>query len=168
MLALLLLGGAWTWFNRVPGGSQEPGSLPAAPAIGHPAPDFSLATLQGENISLSSLRGRPVILNFWATWCPPCRSEIPQLQATSQAYDRQVAVVGIDQLEQAGAVSSFATQMGMTYPVALDSSGTASHAYAVRSLPTTFFIDRTGVIRDIQVGGLTEAMLADLIGSVYP
>lgn len=85
ILIVLLAGAAWIWVNRIPtGGNVAAGALPPAPAVGHPAPDFTVTDVNGKTFKLSALRGTPVVLNFWATWCPPCRAELPELQAGSQ------------------------------------------------------------------------------------
>jgi cytochrome c biogenesis protein CcmG/thiol:disulfide interchange protein DsbE len=169
IVVVAAVGLAWIWINRVPGGNTDAaGALPAAPAVGHPAPGFSLTTTSGETFKLSDLRGKPVVLNFWATWCPPCRAELPELQAASQSLGSQVAFVGIDQAEAPDQVRAFAEKLGITYAIPLDESADASRLYAVRSLPTTFFIDRAGIIRQIQVGPVTEATLAQLLKTIYP
>jgi cytochrome c biogenesis protein CcmG/thiol:disulfide interchange protein DsbE len=166
---MLIVGPAWIWVNRAPvGGSVTTMDLPPAPAMGHPAPDFTLSVTSGGEITLSALRGMPVVLNFWATWCPPCRAELPELQAASEKYAGQVAIVGVNQAESPGAVGAFVKGLGLTFQMPLDTRAGVSRAYAVRSLPTTFFIDRQGVIRQIQIGPLTEATLAQLLRSIYP
>ena len=114
IVVLLVAGVAWIWAGRLPAGTAAEASiLPPAPAIGHPAPDFTLNTLSGERFDLAGLRGKPVILNFWATWCPPCRSELPELDAASRRYAGQVAVIGVDQAEPAAGVQSFAGSLGL-------------------------------------------------------
>jgi len=169
ILVVLLAGIGWIWVNRLPAGSDAgAGSLPPAPAIGHPAPDFTVADTTGNTFKLSDLRGTPVVLNFWATWCPPCKAELPELQAGSERLAGQVAIVGLNQGEAAGLVQTFAEQNGLTFPIPLDESMDVSRAYGVRSLPTTFFIDRSGVIRYMQIGPLTEATLAQHLRQVYP
>ena len=169
IVVLAVVGLAWVWVNRVPGaGAATAGALPPAPAVDHPAPDFTLTTVTGETVKLSELRGTPVVLNFWATWCPPCRAELPELQAASQRLAGQVAIIGVDQAEAPADVKAFAAKLGLTYPLPLDTNADASRRYAVRSLPTTFFIDRTGTIRQIQVGALTEATLAQMMKTIYP
>jgi cytochrome c biogenesis protein CcmG/thiol:disulfide interchange protein DsbE len=169
IVVLLIAGLAWIWVNRLPAGNASAaGALPPAPAIGHPAPDFTLTTAAGETVKLSELRGRPVVLNFWATWCPPCRSEMPELQAASQRLAGQIAVVGVDQAETPAQVQAFTTQSDITYPIPLDQDAEVSRLYRVRSLPTTFFIDRSGVIRQMQIGPVTEATLAQLLKTIYP
>lgn len=171
LVLLALVGAVWIWANRLPADEAAAGSaggLPPAPAIGHPAPDFTLTGVTGEPVTLAALRGQPVVLNFWATWCPPCRAELPELQAASERLQGQVAIVGVNQAEDAERVRTFVMDLGLTFTMPLDERGQVSRAYNVRSLPTTFFIDRTGVIRRIQSGALTEATLAQALESVYP
>ena len=167
---VLVAGVAWLWASRVP--TVEPfaggNGLPPAPAVGHPAPDITLTTVTGESFALSELRGKPVVLNFWATWCPPCRAELPELQAASQRYAGQLDIIGVNQAEPAEGVAAFAQQFGLTFPIPLDANADTSRRYAVRSLPTTFFVDRAGVIRHIQSGPLTEATLAQALQKVFP
>ena len=169
ILLALVSGLAWIWLNRVPADRPaSPASRPAAPAIGYPAPDFALKTPSGEEFKLSALRGTPVVLNFWATWCPPCRAELPELRSASERYAGQIAVVGVNQAESAATVAKAAVELGLTFPIPLDHRGDVSQVYGVRSLPTTFFIDRDGVIRQIQNGPLTEATLAQLLQTIHP
>jgi cytochrome c biogenesis protein CcmG/thiol:disulfide interchange protein DsbE len=168
ILLALVSGLAWIWLNRVPTGSgASPTSRPAAPAIGYPAPDFVLKTLSGEEFKLSAQRGTPVVLNFWATWCPPCRAELPELSSASKRYAGQITVVGVTG-ESAPTVAKSASELGLTFPIPLDNQGKVGRVYGVRSLPTTFFIDRNGVIGQIQNGPLTEATLAQLLQTIYP
>ncbi len=166
--ALCVVGAAWIWAGRVPAGDASRAGLPAAPAVGHPAPDFTLVTVTGETFSLSALNGKPVVLNFWATWCPPCRAELPELQAAGSRYGDQVIIAGVNQAEPPDDVRAFAGQLGLTYPIPLDEAAVVSRQYAVRSLPTTFFIDRRGIIRRIQSGPVTEATLAQALGAIFP
>jgi peroxiredoxin len=168
ILVVLLAGAAWIWVNRLPEGSNAAGSLPPAPALGHPAPDFTVTDTAGKTFKLSALRGTPVILNFWATWCPPCRAELPELQAGSQRLAGQVAIVGLNQGETPEQVKGFVQQMGLTFQIPLDEDMNVSRVYGVRNLPTTFFIDRSGVIRSVQLGALNEATLDQNLRQVYP
>lgn len=169
LLALLSVGVAWILVNRVPAdGRETAGVLPPAPAVGHPAPDFTVSTLTGETFTLSELRGKPVVLNFWATWCPPCRAELPELQAAAERYEGEIIIAGVNQAEPADSVTQFADGLGLRFVVPLDTDAQVSRLYGARSLPTTFFIDRGGVIREIQIGPVTEATLAQLLRSIYP
>jgi cytochrome c biogenesis protein CcmG/thiol:disulfide interchange protein DsbE len=169
ILSTLAVGMLWIWVSRVPaGGASSGGSLPAAPVVGHPAPDIMLPALSGGDFKLSEQRGKPVVLNFWATWCPPCRAELPELKSANERYASQVAIVGVNQAEPAETVAQLAAELGITFPLPLDQRGDVSRAYGVRSLPTTFFIDRSGVIRQIHAGPLTEATLEQLLREIYP
>lgn len=132
-------------------------SLPE-PVRGHPAPSFALTTVSGAHVALSSLRGRPALLNFWATYCLPCRSEMPTLQTWARAHPH-IRVLGIDQEESATDVGAFLRRYRITYPVALDSNGTISGRYDLVGLPTTFLIDAHGVVRATHVGTLTPSWL---------
>jgi cytochrome c biogenesis protein CcmG/thiol:disulfide interchange protein DsbE len=165
----VLLGVAWTWAGRVPPSVVASGTrLSPAPAVGHPAPEFALDGPAGDSFSLGALRGKPVVLNFWATWCPPCRSEAPDLQSASRRYAGQVSVLAVDQGEPAATVQAYTAQQGLTYPSPLDENGRVSLAYGVHALPTTFFIDRDGIIRQIYVGPLSGPLLAQMLGTIYP
>jgi cytochrome c biogenesis protein CcmG/thiol:disulfide interchange protein DsbE len=128
----------------------------ATAELGKPAPDFTLRTLDGDSVSLSSLKGRPVIVNFWASWCNPCRHEFPQLRKTIQKYklDR-LAVVGISFQDIDDDARAFAKKEHATWPLAVDiGNGVAAKTYGVRSVPTTFFITPDGVIADQVFGQL--------------
>lgn len=158
----LLLGSGWVVHSREPvaGSGETAAGETEAPVAGHLAPDFSLVTLTGEEVTLSDFRGRqPVVLNFWATWCPPCRAEIPFFQSASRKYNGQVAVLGIDDGEPRATVAPFVTEMGMTYPVPLDEESVVSRRYRVNSLPSTFFIDRDGVVQHVHIGIINQAVL---------
>ena len=169
IVLVLLAGAAWIWINRLPAETAAlAGGLPPAPAVGHPAPDFAVTDAAGKTFRLSELRGKPVVLNFWATWCPPCRAEMPELQAASERLAGEVAVVGVDQGETAEQVAAFARELGLTFQMPVDGNMDVSRQYLVRNLPTTFFIDRDGIVRYTQVGPLTEATLAQHLKTVYP
>lgn len=118
-----------------------------------PAPDFTLPTLSGESFRLADLRGKVVLLNFWATWCIPCRTEMPAIEALYQRYkDRglDVLAVNLDVLSTAG-VEAFVKEAGVTFPIILDPSWATARAYRVVALPTTYLIDRAGnvVVREV-------------------
>lgn len=157
-LALLALLGWFLWLRLSPVTPSVPISSTPAPIVGHPAPDFSLPTLDGNEITLADLRGKPVILNFWATWCPPCRREMPALEVIWQQHSRgDVMVLGVDQGESVSQVSEYVRQnVGVTFPLLMDRRQDVGDLYLVRSLPTTFFIDAAGIIREIRVGGPME------------
>jgi cytochrome c biogenesis protein CcmG/thiol:disulfide interchange protein DsbE len=137
----------------------------AAPVIGRPAPGFQLAALDGQPVSLGDFRGRPVIVNFWATWCEPCKQEMPALQAEA-ARQPDLVVLGIDNVESAVKVRPFVEQLGLRFPILLDQDGSVVERYQVTGLPTTFFIDRSGVLRAIYRGPLTPDSLREQLAGI--
>ena len=145
------------------------GALPPAPIAGHPAPAFTLETLDGETVALADLHGQPVILNFWASWCGPCRAEMPELQRLhEQLAAAGVVVLGVNQGERPETVASYRQEVGVDFPTVLDQRTAVSQLYLVNSLPTTFFIDRDGVIRNVFIGPMTDAVLASNLRAIYP
>jgi cytochrome c biogenesis protein CcmG, thiol:disulfide interchange protein DsbE len=159
---VLLAGAAWIWASAAPPGSTTGGRIPA-PKAGFLAPDFLLKDPQGETLQLSELAGQPVLVNLWASWCPPCRAEMPAMQRVYEEYQAQgfviLAVNATDQ-DNLNAANAFVESLGLTFPILLDPTGEASAAYEVRALPTSFFIDREGIIREVVIGGpMSEALL---------
>jgi len=133
------------------------------------APDFTATTLTGETVRLSDYRGQIVMLNFWATWCPPCRAEMPELEAVWRQYkDTGLVLLGVDQAESANVVAQFARgALGVTFPILLDTNLAVRDQYAVRALPTTVFIDAAGRIQDVKVGGpLDKAAIIDGVNKI--
>ena len=138
-----------------------------APQVGHPAPALTLPGLGGGRLSLKSMRGKVVVLNFWATWCSPCKSEMPLLQRWYQGVKRKgVVVLGVDQQEGRKDVSPFVQQVHVTYPIALDTDGVASAQYDVAGLPTTLVIDRHGIVRSFKPGILDASYLQSQVRAV--
>src|SRR5437588_8135229 len=129
--------------------AQNQSDSGASPLVGHPAPDFTLAMLSthSESVHLASLRGKPVMLNFWASWCDPCKHEAPLLQATWQRVQSQgIIFLGIDFEDRQSDGLGFLHTYGITYPNVIDASGTVAINYGVTGVPETFFIDRHGII----------------------
>ncbi|MDA8441442.1 MAG: TlpA disulfide reductase family protein [Peptococcaceae bacterium] len=128
--------------------------------VGKPAPDFTLSRVNGQQISLSQYKGKPVIVNFWATWCPPCRMEMPTLEELSkQAAAKGFVLLAVDQEEDAATVQNFFAKNHYDYPVVLDTTGAVSSLYNVSGIPTTIFIDSSGIVRTIHVGTMPELQL---------
>ncbi len=133
----------------------ERGTVLRAPALGAAAPAFTSMTLEGEPVTLASLSGSVVVLNVWATWCLPCREEIPQLEALHREYAAQglkTIGVSIDAAGMGADVRDFATEQGMTYPIWLDPDHQFSLKFLTVGVPETFVIDRAGVIRFRMIG----------------
>ena len=156
MLLGLAAGILWTVFSRVPSAVGAPLSSSASPREGFLAPDFTLDTLDGNKVALSSLRGKIVVVNIWATWCPPCRAETPALEKAYEQYkDSGVVILGVDLTSQDSVsdVTSFVQEFKLTYPILLDRDGSVGYLYQIKGLPSTFFINRAGIIRTVVVGG---------------
>jgi len=121
--------------------------------VGELAPDFQAQNLDGHTISLSDLRGKPVLLNFWATWCPPCREEMPYLQQIYEEWSGEgLIVLAVNIGESPATVEEFAQVYNLTLPILLDINGEAAQVYNVTAFPTTFFVDRDGIVRKKVIG----------------
>ena len=121
--------------------------------IGNQAPSFQLHNLDGELVSLSDFQGEPVLINFWATWCPPCRAEMPYLQQIYEEWlERGLVLLAVNIGESSSEVAEFMQSYNLSFPVLLDTKQEISQKYNVRGIPTTFFIDKDGVIQDVKVG----------------
>jgi cytochrome c biogenesis protein CcmG/thiol:disulfide interchange protein DsbE len=184
-LAILVFGSAWLWWSR-PNGEltagpltlsdldanpvaavADPGVDPAVgPGVGRMAPDFTLQTLDGGTFRLSEQRGKPVVLNFWATWCGPCQNELPAVQKAAAHFGDDVVFVGVDQGEKADVVQSFADKLGLTFTIPMDGDGAVGYDYNVQGLPTTFFIDRHGVVKSLWMGEMNSVTLAENIARI--
>mgnify|MGYP002399336059 CR=1 FL=1 len=132
-------------------------------AQGQLAPDFSLQFADSKVSKLSDWQGKPVILNFWATWCPPCREEMPSFVAAHNGHPDEVVIVAVNAEETAAQAAAFASSHAMTFPVVLDERGDIQRLYNVRGLPTTIFIDRTGHIAGVWTGLLPQPQLEQVV-----
>ncbi len=152
----------WIWASAVPADATTAGRIPS-PREGFLAPDFSLETLDGSMVTLADLRGQGVVVNLWASWCPPCRAEMPALQRAWEDYqDRGLVILAVNTTFQDSlpAAAAFVAEHNLTFPIPLDRSGSVSNRYLLRALPSTYFVDREGVIRQVVVGGpMSEATI---------
>lgn len=155
-ISILVLLLAWAVYQ-----DQVGGSLPSEerPQVGFRSPDFvGVDVATGKTVKLADLRGKPVLLNFWATWCPPCREEMPALDQLSRDFRDKAYVIalGADPGESAELLSNYAKQNNLTgLTILRDATGSAARRYGVRAIPTSFFIDAQGVIRDYKLGAMT-------------
>ncbi len=153
LLVALLALMAWGLRTRA-GGPVESG----------PAPDFTLTTFEGETITLSDLRGQVVIINFWASWCPPCRDEAPYLEATWRKYkDRGVVFIGVDYVDTEPNALAYIEEFDITYPNGPDIGQKIAQAYRIKGVPETFYVDKTGQLRGVHIGPLSPPILDNKI-----
>lgn len=120
---------------------------------------FELEALNGETVRLTDLRGKVVVVNFWATWCGPCRIEMPVLEEYYQRFEPEVTVLGINVREPAEAVEAYASELGLTFPILLDREGKVSSLYRVRGYPSTYILDGEGIVRYQHIGEISETQL---------
>lgn len=155
-VTLMLIGGRY--LNQRGGMAGGTGSLAGADIEGKPAPDFELKALDGKMVKLADLRGKAVLLNFWATWCGPCKVEMPWFVELQNKYGAQgLQVVGIAMEDDQGPVEEFTKQIGVNYTILMGKNAVGD-AYSVVGLPTTYYIDRSGkiVARHIGLVSLSE------------
>ena len=143
---------------------------PSAQGLGAVAPDFSLKTLAGDTVTLSHLRGHPVFLNFWATWCKPCRGEMSDIIAAYDAHHTaglEVVAINLTDQERMKDVRTFVDDLRLPFPVLLDEKGKVRKTYRLRGVPTSVFIDTLGVVHLVNIGPITreniQRGLADIL-----
>jgi thiol-disulfide isomerase/thioredoxin len=135
-------------------------------AVGRPAPRVELPGLRGGRVRLADLRGRPAVVNFWASWCPPCLAEMPEFERVHRRLGDRVAFLGVNQRDQAQAAEQLARSTGVTYPLAVDSAGRSFDAFGGLGMPTTVLIRADGTVADVFAGQLDETLLAERIRRV--
>lgn len=145
--------------------SEDP-SINAGLAVGAQAPNFELVALSGDIISLEDLRGQSVIINFWATWCGPCRLEMPTFQDRFDQYDGELRVVAVNFDETETDVQTFADEMNLTFDVLLDPGAVVQQLYQIRAYPTSFFVDSEGIIRVQHIGLIVESQLDEYLAEL--
>lgn len=174
LAAVILIGAGWIYLTRMPSIGNAGGSPPPSPMEGFSAPGFTLDLLgsnkPNEKISLSDLRGQVVMINFWATWCPPCREEMPAIQSVYEDYqDEGFVVLAVNTTFQDNEfdIIDFIDEYGLSFPVLLDRSGEVSQKYQLRGLPSTYFVDKKGVIQTVIVGGpMNETMIRSRVDAM--
>jgi peroxiredoxin len=130
---------------------------------GKPAPDFELELLDGTKVSLSDFEGHPILINYWATWCPPCREELPLIQERLDRYSPDLVVLTINAGEEPKTVRNFIQQKAFSFHVLLDPEWKAEALYGIYAYPTTVFIDREGLIQARYVGGMSAEILDEYL-----
>ncbi len=160
---VVILGVVWIVFSQalVNGGNTNTGALEPAPIAKHPAPDFELKTLEGETVRLSDFKGKPVLVNFWATWCGPCRSEFPDFQKAWVDNADNLVIIGVNNTttDIRDQIPGFLEEFEVTFPIVLDETGETAKAYNILGLPTSFFIDRNGIVIEVFTGPISKAYI---------
>lgn len=166
LFASIIVGGLFVWLGRV----DNPNRLNniAAPRSGAPAPNFTLVDLEGNSHTLADYEGRPVIINFWATWCPPCAIEMPAFQEVYESYqDDGLVILAVNSSESDATIQEFMDEYDLDFTVLLDSRYQATRAYEQEAYPTTFFIDRQGRIQHTEIGGsMSKAYIASKVSKI--
>lgn len=166
-IAILVLAGAialfaWGWSNDQ--GDADSGDQVR---VGREAPDFALPDLDGDEIALSDHRGEVVLINFWATWCPPCRVEMPDLEAVYRQHgDEGFEILGVDQREPVDLVEDYVTERGFSWVFLLDEDFDVSRDYSATSIPKSILVDRDGTVAHIWTGTLTRTQLEQQIAKL--
>ena len=147
------------------------GSKPApGPRVGKPAPDFQFQTSDGQSSSLSNLRGKPVLINFWATRCAPCVYEMPLLQEIHDEWsEKGLVLLAVNIGESSSQVNEFMQALGLTFPAALDSDGDIAQKYNLIGIPSSFFVDKDGVIQAMRIGAFrNKTEIVDSLSKITP
>jgi peroxiredoxin len=154
-ILFLVAGIFWIWHFRIPENEDLVSQKPA-PQVGFQSPPFDLMTLEGTQFELSEINDTPIIINFWASWCPPCRAEMEDFQIAYQEFaDEGLVIAAINATNQDSLqdVNNFVEAYQLTFPILMDTNGSVLQSYNVHSLPTTYFVDRHGNITNVFVGG---------------
>ncbi len=128
---------------------------PHPPVVGQPAPNFALLDTDGKRVELASLKGKAVVVNFWATWCGPCKQEFPELEKANETLGNDVVILALDQAESPEKAAAFRDQFGAGFTILLDSYTAVASSYRFDGIPDTVFIDRNGIVRDVVLGPLS-------------
>jgi len=165
-VALIVAGvGTLLWMGQQSTRNTVRASNPTTRHQGNTAPAFTLQSLAGQPVSLDDYAGQVVLVNMWATWCPPCKAEMPDLNAFYETHKQEgFVVLAVNSQEEAATVKAFIAENGFSFPVLLDSRAEVMNKYHVRGLPTTFIIDRDGYIQHIQSGQISTSQLEAMVG----
>jgi cytochrome c biogenesis protein CcmG, thiol:disulfide interchange protein DsbE len=139
-------------------------TVQAAPFPDHPAPALALPALDGSMMTLADLKGRVVLINVWASWCSPCRAEMPAIQAAYDQYREQgFTVLAVNLQEDPTTVREFMREFNLTFPALLDRDGQASGLYRASALPSSYFIDRRGIVRTVYRGPMPRTVIDGIV-----
>jgi cytochrome c biogenesis protein CcmG/thiol:disulfide interchange protein DsbE len=170
-LGIVVVVGGITWIalrddDTTAGSGRAPIASPNVVRAGEVAPDFELSTLDGGTIRLSDLRGTPVVLNFWASWCTPCRNEFPLLSALDEDANGRYTILGVDSQDLRSDAQAFARQRGAEWTNGFDPDGAVAQSYGARGLPYTFFIEADGKISSVLSTELSDDLLHEQVAKL--
>jgi thiol-disulfide isomerase/thioredoxin len=137
------------------------------PNVGEVAPDFQFTLADGSTTKLSDLRGKKVLINFWATWCAPCLAEMPDLEKAHQAYGDSVAIIGVNRIEQLDVIEPFAEELQISFPLVANPQGDISDRYGVLNLPITYFVNSDGTIGFRKLGVMNYDFITEHIDQLH-
>ncbi len=162
-IILILSAVVWIIMTTIQSGRRDP-SILFAPQIGFLLPDFELTDIKGENHLLSSYQGKPIVINFWASWCKPCEAEMPAIQNMYQKYNSDIVFLTINNSNQDNLtdVLNFIKKYQLEFPVLLDNEGKVNSLFQIQALPTTFFVNSNRIIQEIIVGGPMSEVLLEI------
>lgn len=137
--------------------------------IGTQAPNFSLEQLNTKPLKLSDLKGKGVVLNFWGSWCEPCKAEFPELEKQYQRFQSEgIEVVGVNISETPLAIQQFVDQYHVSFPILMDRQSEITRLYQIGPIPTTFFIDKDGIVKEQVIGQMNESIIMDKVKKIKP
>jgi thiol-disulfide isomerase/thioredoxin len=146
-----------------PADSPDAATASGSASVGAAAPTVNMVAFDGEPVTLSQFEGTPVVLNFWATWCPFCVAEMPDFESVNQAADGQVQFIGVNIQDDAGAADDLAVETGVSYLLTRDPQGVVYSAFGGVAMPTTVFIGADGIVDEVVTGALNEGQLSNKI-----
>ena len=162
-IILILSSAVWIILTTIQSGRRDQ-SILNAPQIGFLLPDFELSEIRGENYLLSSYQGKPIVINFWASWCKPCEAEMPAIQNMYRKYNSDIVFLTINNTNQDNLtdVLNFINKYQLEFPVLLDNEGKVNSLFKIQALPTTFFVNSNGIIQEIIIGGPMSEVLLEI------
>ena len=147
--------------------TEEPAETQPAEPETHPAPDFSMLDMDGNEVNLASFFGKPIVLNFWASWCGPCKMEMPEIQKFYDKYGQEIHFLLVSVDDSLDAAKTFISDSGYTFPVYFDTTSVGAYTYGASSIPLTFFIDAEGNLTAYYMGAMSESILQQGVDMIY-
>ena len=153
--------------ETLPEASAEVTESQATEPVDYSAPDFAMLDMEGNEVNLSSFFGKPIVLNFWASWCGPCKSEMPEIQKFYEQYGEEIHFLLVSVDDSADTAKAFIADSGYTFPVFFDTTSMGAYTYGASSIPLTFFIDSDGNMAAYYMGAMSESILQQGLDMIY-